>query len=83
MSGDEMAGRHQGCNEHELGRTSEDGEGQGGLACCNTWGLKESDMTGQLNKILITEHRFICFWLITGTVNIFGSVSKFFLCYIE
>ena len=60
-----------------------DGEGQGGLACCNTWGLKESDMTGQLNKILITEHRFICFWLITGTVNIFGSVSKFFLCYIE
>ena len=46
MSGDEMAGRHQGCNEHELGRTSEDGEGQGGLACCNPWGHKESHRTG-------------------------------------
>ena len=25
------------------------GEGQGGLACCNSWGRKESDMTEQLN----------------------------------
>ena len=23
--------------------------GQGGLACCDSWGRKESDMTGQLN----------------------------------
>ena len=22
-----------------------DGEGQGGLACCSSWGCKESDMT--------------------------------------
>ena len=27
-----------------------DGEGQGGLACCSTWGHKESDTTGQLNN---------------------------------
>ena len=25
------------------------GDGQGGLACCNSWGGKESDMTEQLN----------------------------------
>jgi len=25
------------------------GDGQGGLACCNSWGCKESDMTEQLN----------------------------------
>ena len=25
------------------------GDGQGGLACCNSWGHKESDMTEQLN----------------------------------
>ena len=28
---DEMAGRHHWCNEHELGQTPGDGEGQGGL----------------------------------------------------
>ena len=27
-----MAGRHHRCNEHELGQTPGDGEGQGGLA---------------------------------------------------
>ena len=25
------------------------GDGQGGLACCNSWGCKESDMTERLN----------------------------------
>ena len=32
------------------GQTPEDGQGQGGLACCSPWGCKESDMTGQLNN---------------------------------
>ena len=45
-SEDEMAGWHQGCNGHELGQTSGDGEGQKGLACCSPWGHKESDTTG-------------------------------------
>ena len=26
------------------------GDGQGGLACCDSWGHKESDMTEQLNR---------------------------------
>ena len=30
-----------GCNEHELLQTLGDGEGQGGLAYCGSWGCKE------------------------------------------
>ena len=37
-------------NEHELGQTPGDGEGQRGLACYSPQGHKESDMTGQLNN---------------------------------
>jgi len=46
----EMAVRHHQCNRHELGQTPEDGEGQGGLACCSPWGHKERDTTGELNN---------------------------------
>ena len=41
MSEDEMAGWHHRCNEHELGQTPGDGEGQGVLVCCSPWGHKE------------------------------------------
>ena len=41
-----MPGWHHQCNEHEFGQTLGDGEGQGGLRCCSSWGHKESDMTG-------------------------------------
>ena len=37
---DEMAGWHHQCNGHELKQTSHDGERQGGLACCSTWGWR-------------------------------------------
>ena len=47
---DEMAGWHHQCNEHELGQTLRDGEGQGGLGCCSPWGHKESDTTRWLNN---------------------------------
>ena len=38
------------CNEHELVQTLGDGEGQGGLACCGSWGCKELDTTGWPNN---------------------------------
>ena len=41
-----MAAWHQQCNEHELGQTPGDGEGQGGLAGSIPWYSKESDTTG-------------------------------------
>ena len=30
-------------------KTSGDGDGQGGLACCSPWGCKESGVTERLN----------------------------------
>ena len=32
-------------NGHELEQTLGDSDGQGSLACCSPWGLKESDTT--------------------------------------
>ena len=32
-----------------LGRLWQFGDGQGGLACCGSWGRKELDMTEQMN----------------------------------
>jgi len=44
-----MAGWHHRLDAYEFGCTSGIGDGQGGLACCNSWGCKESDMTERLN----------------------------------
>ena len=46
---DEMVGLHHRLNGHGFGWTPGVGDGQGGLACCGSWGHKESDMTEQLN----------------------------------
>ena len=41
----QMAGWHHRLNGHEFEWTPGTGDGQGGLACCNSWGHKESDTT--------------------------------------
>ena len=46
---DEMAGWHHWLNGHEFEWTPGVGDGQGGLACCDSWGRKESDTTERLN----------------------------------
>ena len=46
---DEMVGWHHQLNGHGFGWTLEVGDGQGGLACCGSWGHKESDTTERLN----------------------------------
>ena len=46
----EMVGWHHQFNWCKFEQTSEDGERQGSLVCCSPWGLKESDMTEQLNN---------------------------------
>ena len=56
MSEDEMAGGHHQCNEHELGQTLGDGEGQGDLVSCSPLGHKELHTTGRLNNIPIYTH---------------------------
>ena len=49
MTEDEMVGWHLRLNEHGFGCTSGVGDGKGCLACCGSWGHKESDTTEQLN----------------------------------
>ena len=49
MTEDEMAGWHHRLDGHEFEQTPGVGDGQGGLACCDSRGLKESDTTERLN----------------------------------
>ena len=49
MTENEMAGWHHWLNGHEFEWTLRIGDGQEGLACCDSWGHKESDTTEQLN----------------------------------
>ena len=46
---DEIAGWHHWHNGHEFDWAPGVGDGQGGLACCDSWGRKESDTTERLN----------------------------------
>ena len=43
MTEDEMVGWYHWLNGHEFEQTPGDGEGQGSLVCCSSWGHKESD----------------------------------------
>ena len=55
----EMAGWHHRLDGHGFGWTLGVGDGQGGLACCGSWGCKESDMTEWLNW---TAHAIVCMY---------------------
>ena len=46
----------------EFERTLGFGDGQGGLACCDSWGLKKSDTTERLNSIDLSlgSHTRVC-----------------------
>ena len=50
MTEDETVRQHHQLNGHESEQTLGVGDGQGSLACCSSWGRKESDMTVQLNN---------------------------------
>ena len=45
MTEDEMVGWHHLFNGREFEQAPGDGRGQGGLACCFSWGRKGSDTT--------------------------------------
>ena len=60
MTEDEMVGWHHQFDGCEFEWTPGVGDGQGGLACCSSWGRKESDMTEQLNR---TELMGLLWWL--------------------
>ena len=50
MTEAEMVGWHHHLDGNEFKQAPGDGEGQGNLACCSPWCLKESDPTEQLNN---------------------------------
>ena len=52
---DEMVGWHHRLDGHGFGWMPGVGDGQGGLACCGSWGRKESDTTVRLNWTDITN----------------------------
>ena len=54
-----MVGWHHRLDGHGFGWTTGGGDGQGGLACCGSWGRKESDMTERLNRTDINNNE-IC-----------------------
>ena len=45
MTEDKVVGWHHLLNGYEFGCTLGTGDGQGGLACCGSWGHKELDTT--------------------------------------
>ena len=74
---DEMVGWHHWLNGHAFGWTPGIGDGQGGLACCGSWGHKESDTTEWLNwtELNWTEFylsKFKC-WSPTASLTVFGD----------
>ena len=49
MTEDEMVGWHHRLDGHEFKQVLGVGDGQGSLACCSSWGSKESDTNERLN----------------------------------
>ena len=49
IEGRRRRGWHHRLDGHGFGWTPGAGDGQGGLACCDSWGHKESNTTEQLN----------------------------------
>ena len=76
---DEMAGWHHRLEGCESEWTPGAGDGHGGLACCNSWGRKESDTTEQLNW---TELNWYIWELSIYLLNIHvESIGYCFLCF--
>ena len=57
MTENDMAGWHRGLDGCEYEWTPGVGDGQGGLACCDSWGRKDSDTTERLKW---TELNYFC-----------------------
>ena len=59
---DEMAGWHHRLNAHEFEWPPGVDDGQGGLACCNSWGRQELDTTEWLNWTELIDKYQISMW---------------------
>ena len=78
MTEDEMVGWHHRHNGHGFGWTPGVDDRQGGLACCESWGCKESDTTEQLNWIVHLEFiKMVNFMLFLLQLKKYGHVLPF------
>ena len=73
---DEMVVWHHQLDWHAFEQTPGDGDGQGSLACCSPWGLKESDTTERLNwtELNWTEWIVVSVWKLDIFQNFFGEI---------
>ena len=71
-----MAGWHHRVNGHEFGWTPGVGDGQGGLACCDSWGCKESDTTERLNWQPLSKFLF----LLSPNLSLFNIHATAMIC---
>ena len=71
-----MVGWHHALNGHESEWTPGVGDGQGGLACCDSWGRKELDATERLNWTELKQEKwtFICFCVFSSSFSFLDSV---------
>ena len=57
------------------------GDGQGGLACCNSWGRKESDTTERLNwtesHVCCSKSSYVIYWLTALNIYSLWNMRKF------
>ena len=73
---DEMVGWHHWLNGHGFRWTPGVGDGQRGLACCGSWGRKESDTT-ELNWIALFLSSVVEFYFKTASKIVYNTqISK-------
>ena len=78
-----MVGWHHWLSGHGFGWTLGVGDGQGGLACCDSWGRKESDMTEWLNWTELMVFQYFSIVFTTLVKSVFGHMTdkwRYSLC---
>ena len=80
---DEMAGWQHWLDGRESEWTPGVGDGQGGLACCDSWGHKESDTTEWLNwtELILKETTLVSYQVFGKWTYIFNDSSLLTGCF--
>ena len=76
MTEDKKAGWHHWLDGREAGWTPGVGDGQGGLACCDSWGHKESDTTELLNWTELNKKTWFGLWKVATWLVLHLSPSR-------